>query len=518
MPGRVLLEPHGPLPRSVLWDLQRRAYETVGVAGWQAGVVPQYATTNPRFAASYAEVLEGFLRDCRHRADHDPTEPIHVVELGAGPGRFGYHLLTALLDRRHHSRLRDVPIRYVLTDLAEANVDFWLAHPHFAPLLDAGLLDVARFDAVADDALELRVSGTVLGAGSLANPAAVVANYLFDSIPQDAFRVVDGDLVALHVAATSSQAEPDLDDPELMARIELSYEPAPLDIDSLGPGAAAVLDGYRRLGDTGPLLFPTAALRCLDRLADVCGRRMLLLSGDKGFADGEELRAADDPEVVAHGPAFSLTVDFGAIGAWFEQQGGCRLQVGRPSRLHVSAGLLGFDDAAAIETVGAYRRSIIEQDPIDFFTTVLDRDEPETEIDRVLALVRLAGGDADALLRHLPALTGRMDELEPTERAELARVLRLVWDRSFPIGEDVDLPYFLSRAFFELGDLPSAIEMLHHSIEIYGPTGWTLYNLAQCLLAAGDPAGADAAAAGAEAFAETAAEAAALRATLDLAP
>ena len=491
---RVQLEPYGPLSESMLWALQRRAYEGFGVVGWQAGVVPQYATTNLRFASSYATVLLGFLRDCRHRADHDPTEPIHIVELGAGPGRFGYHLLTELLDQRHHSRLRDVPIRYVLTDLADANVEFWLAHPHLAPLLDAGLLDVARFDAVADTTLELRRSGEVLTAGSLANPVAVIANYLFDSIPQDSFRVDGGELVALHAAATAPEAEADLDDPDLMSSVQLSFEDAPLDVDALDPAVAAVLDGYRQLGDSGPLLFPTSALRCLERLADLGGDRMLLLAGDKGFTDLAELGRSDEPEVVAHGTAFSLTVDLNAIGAWFEHRGGLRMQLDRPSRLHVSAGLIGFDEDGATETVGAYRRAIVEQDPIDFYTTVLEREEPETDVDRVLALLRLSGGDADVLLRHLPGLAGRMADLEDEERTELTRVLAMVWDRYFPIGEDVDLPYFLSRSFFELGDVPAAIQLLHESIEVYGPTGWTLFNLAQCLLAAGETEAADAAA------------------------
>ena len=71
-------------------------------------------------------------------------------------------------------------------------------------------------------------------------------------------------------------------------------------------------------------------------------------------------------------------------------------------------------------------------------------------------------------------------------RRELDRVLHLVWDRYYPVSESMDLAYYLSYAFHELGDLPTAIEMLRHSLEIYGPTGWTLYNLAQCLQEMGD--------------------------------
>jgi hypothetical protein len=483
---RFVLEPHGPLSQSLVWALQRNAYELRGPLGWSSGQVPDYATTNPHFVGAYATVLMGYLRDCQARPDFDPAEPITIVEIGAGPGKFGFRLVTELLARRDRSRLRDVAIRYVLTDLAESNVEFWLEHPRLVPLIEAGVVDVARFDLAADEAIELRTSGTTLGPGSAANAGAVVANYVFDSIPQDLFHIIGGEVFEQHAAATSDQAEPDLTDPALVRRVEMSYRDAPVDPRSLDAVTHAILDRHRRRAEEVTLLLPTAALRCLGRMATWWDDRMLLVSADKAYASEDEQASQDEPEVEYHGDAFSMMVDFRTITDWFVEQGGRALLVERPVRLNVSAALLGFDEESAIETTGAFHLAVHEGDPSDFYTTVLEGAKHDVDISRFLSLVRMTGGDNVVFLTHLPMIGEEIRSIDEDGRRELDRVLRMVWDRYYPMGESMDLAYYLSYAFHELGDLPSAIEMLHHSLEIYGPTGWTLYNLAQCLQEMGD--------------------------------
>ena len=82
MSDRFPLEPPGPLSQSMVWTLQRNAYETRGPEGWSSGEVPDYATTNPYFVSAYAAVLLGYLRDCQQRPDFDPTEPVPVKPTG----------------------------------------------------------------------------------------------------------------------------------------------------------------------------------------------------------------------------------------------------------------------------------------------------------------------------------------------------------------------------------------------------------------------------------------------------
>jgi len=95
-----------------------------------------------------------------------------------------------------------VKFHYVMTDLADKSIGYWKRNGYFDRFVNEGLLEFARFDASRDHSLTLQPSGTVISANSLANPLIVIANYILDSLPGDAFRVHNGDLqeVLLNVA------------------------------------------------------------------------------------------------------------------------------------------------------------------------------------------------------------------------------------------------------------------------------------------------------------------------------
>src|SRR5262245_35207478 len=92
--ARFPLETVCRLSRSVLWGLQPRFYERQGMAAWSEGIVPHHVTCNPYLARAYARVVLGFVRDWRDRLD--PSQPVYIVELGAGSGRLAFHLLRQL--------------------------------------------------------------------------------------------------------------------------------------------------------------------------------------------------------------------------------------------------------------------------------------------------------------------------------------------------------------------------------------------------------------------------------------
>src|SRR6185312_7239793 len=102
------------------------------------------------------------------------------------------------------------------------------------PALADERLDFARFDIGGDRALALRRRGIELE--RVTNPLVVIANYVFDSVPADAFAVSDG---ALEECLVSVHGD-----------MELSYSRAPAtaygddDLDAL-------LEHYRgALSDT----------------------------------------------------------------------------------------------------------------------------------------------------------------------------------------------------------------------------------------------------------------------------
>src|SRR5215831_2375363 len=92
-PPMYPLESDFPLSTSMVWRLQRTFYSDQGVAAWSQSNVPQSVTTSPNIARAYARVALGFLRDLAPALDL--SQPVYIVELGAGSGRFAYRFLKA---------------------------------------------------------------------------------------------------------------------------------------------------------------------------------------------------------------------------------------------------------------------------------------------------------------------------------------------------------------------------------------------------------------------------------------
>src|SRR5262249_55039171 len=153
---------------------------------------------NPYVARAYAQVLFGWLRDMvaisapGQTLPLDPSQPVYIVELGAGSGRLAYHFLKAFFGFYGESVLKHVPVKYIMTDFSQATLDAWQSQPQLQPWVEAGRLDFARFEAGQDQSLTLIQGGETLAAETLKNPLAVVANYFFDSLPQDAFYLEEG--------------------------------------------------------------------------------------------------------------------------------------------------------------------------------------------------------------------------------------------------------------------------------------------------------------------------------------
>ena len=298
-----------------------------------------------------------FLRDGLEpnaAAPIDPTQPLYLVELGAGPGRFAFHFLKQFLRLLDQAGLGSLPFKYVMTDFVGPTIDFWSRHPQLKPFVERGILDFAHFDASQPQPLRLLHSAALLDQGALANPLVLVANYFFDAVPQDVFYLHQGKLHEGRVTVTSAQAEPNLEDPTLLSRVVVGYDHQLLAADPYEDGAFnRILNEYsQRLGDT-TILFPFAALQCVRFFRGLSGDRLLVLAADKGFHWEEDLLRWGEPQMAIHDGCFSLPLNFHAMGQYILQQGGQVLQTPHhhPS-LDILAFLLGRPAPGYRETTG----------------------------------------------------------------------------------------------------------------------------------------------------------------------
>lgn len=315
-------------------------YDRKGPESWSQGIVPHFITCNTFIGRCYAKVLHGFIRDCYRSSINshmkfNENEPLYIIELGAGSGKFSFFMLKALAEMKDNCDFPYSKIVYIMTDFTQNNFDFWSNHPSLKPYFDSGHLDAAIFDAVSDTEIKCWKSGKVLNMSTSSsssstsisqNPVVIVANYLFDTLYHDIFQVSDGEIKEGLVSVGSKQNEvADPLNPDIINRLDNLYQYRSIDpytyyTNEEGDEVhlARILNWYKEYykssTEGASLLFPIGALRALRRLRNLSSQgRVLVISGDKGNNNPEQFLGLSDPHIAVHG-SFSLMVNYHAIG------------------------------------------------------------------------------------------------------------------------------------------------------------------------------------------------------------
>lgn len=485
--GRMVAVEDGVrLSESALWALQRAFFARQDPGAWSRGRVPSYVTTNAFIARAAARVVGGFLDDAAagRLGPVDEAAPLHVLELGAGSGRFAYGVLRGLEDRDASGRGGGPAARYVISDFDPAPVQALRRHPRLQPFVKAGRLDFAVVDAEAPGPIALLESGETLDAGRGGNPLAVLANYVLDGIRTDAFEVRRG---TLHESRVRLQCPPGLDpeDPASLPQLAISFRralagPSPYgeaDLDGLLAGLAA------RLPD-GHFLFPAAAIRLLRHLRSLGRGRLLFLAADRGHVHEDALRGLDPPRPMRHG-SISLDVNFHALAEHARASGGTPLlPAHHPTHLATVGLLWGCARPGAGRTGEAYREHFEAGGPEDLFLLqeTLERRTRGLGVERGLAWLRLSAWDPEVFLTCAPTFLDHVDHAEPTVRADLLDAARRVREAYFPLGGDRDVPLALAEMFQGLDALPEAVAQCGESLRLHGRNAENLHRLATCLV------------------------------------
>jgi hypothetical protein len=454
-----------PLSQSRLWDLQRAYYEERATGAFAA--IPHQVVDNPFVAEAYARVVLGFLRDCA-RGGLEPSEPLYIVELGAGAGRFAHGFVRELGARLATLPLQLPPFVYVMTDLAESTLEDWAANA----ALEDERLDFARFDVAADATLTLRRRGIELT--QLTNPLVVIANYLFDSVPADAFAVGADTIEECLVSVTGDD----------VASMELAYTTGPVAVVVRGDrDLDALLEHYRTNLSHTVVTVPRAAIECLGRLRRLAGDRLLVLAGDKAHSTEEALGYRTEPELRRHDGAFSLMVNFHALGWYAQRQGGEALSAGdRHETVDVGAFLFGGPPGGYAETRLAYDDAIERFSPDDLLALAegVERAAGQLSVTELVALLRLSGWDAFTLLGVVDALRELAADADPAVQEDLRHALYETYDRHYSVPGEGDLPFAIGLLLFEMEDYEDALEFFEASLEQHGPDPATEQNIALC--------------------------------------
>lgn len=488
-PPEVLREHvDGPirLSESALWRLVREYYATRGPQAWGDAGVPYVITNTTYLARSVARVVAGFLDDLEGGRQRPAADPVYVIELGAGSGRFGYRFLH-WLRRTVTAPLSPTPsVCHVLTDFNEDMIDHWSTHPRLAPLIAEGLVDVARFDVERDSTIHLRHRGISLEPGRPQQAMVILANYVLDSLPADVFAKssdgIDECLVAL------SRPPPEADAPGGMEDLVLDWTRtgAPVAYYEDPEIDTALADCAAHLAE-GIFSFPVAAMRGLSRLYGLADS-VLLLAADKGYTQWTQLEGRGYPELARHG-SVSLMVNFCALRSFNERRGGVTLSSARYTQRLPIEGFIATNEAAMFPaTRHAYAEAVDEDHPDDVYRLWQSCRSGlgDWTAEQLLHLLRASSWDSDVALSCLPHLTERAAGAHDALVDELEEMADEVWALSYPINESADLAFDLGKLLLAAGRARGALLFFSRSVDLRGPTAATSYHMAVCCRSLGD--------------------------------
>lgn len=434
-----------------IWNIQRNYYEEEGTRAWVNDQVPQYITSNPMIATSYAEMIFGLLQD---RANQEySSEPVMIVEIGAGTGRFAYHVLSELCRLRDYSGISLPSFQYIMTDLVIHNVLAWKEHPALQSFIAEGLLDFARFDAVHDTALNLVVSDATIRERDLKQPLIIIANYFFDSIPQELIYVGDGRIYEADVFVEYPEHMDSLKPSELLDQISLHYEhrPAPEYEQETYPYRDVIAIYQEQLEDSH-ILFPVAGITCLERLNRLSQAGFLLITADKGDHLIDNWKFAEPPELILHG-SFSLTANYHAIQHVFEQRGATALFPPHHYK-NINVGcILNMDKPMDyFNTRLAYRRFIERFGPDEFFSMKIwvDRNLDNMGLQQILSFWRLGGYDAEFFIQSTERISSLLPDANDEEMQDILRGIQLMWSSYYVMEQRYDLALDAGLLLFEM--------------------------------------------------------------------
>lgn len=498
MPGKFL-ERDVPLSQSLIWRANSRHYAERGLKSWTEDFIPQFITNNPFIAESYARLVNSFLLDCSQCAATppgkiSPSNPLRILELGAGLGKFSYLLLKHLAALLHARGIPLTAVSYCMTDCSETLIDSWRANSFLAEFVQQGVLQFASLDA--NERIQTRfLAGE--GSGPEQNgrgPLVVIANYFFDSLPQDVFRIKQGHISERLQTTGYPETDHASDTHPSLANLQFEYIDRPLIADHyLDASWNRILETYRTEIADATILFPTQVFRELQSIREFTPSGLLVLASDKGFTRTENLpQLPDEPRFEFHSAnCFSTMVNFDAIAKFFRFSGGTALLPSRnSSRLHTCAFLQGPSAAqfpAVVSTYAEINNGFLVDDLfglLDWLNAHLE----ELTVAQALSLLRLTRWDTTTFIRLFPVLVRQIRNVT-AEREDLRGAIAATWENQFSLTATDDvLAFYCGVLLLELRFLKEALAMFRKSKIALGPSAATSYNLGLCAIGLSQPA------------------------------
>jgi tetratricopeptide (TPR) repeat protein len=485
--SRVVLEKNAQFSKSLLWEAQRKYFDEAGVNAW-SGAVPFYITSNPLIADSYAQVLIRWVQDLLTHHQADPHSPFYIFELGTGSGRFSFMTLRRLMELQRALKI-SAKIVYVMTDFTASNLSFWESHEKLIPFVDKGELDFAIYDMEKDIEIHLIKAGKILKPKDIKNPIALIGNYIFDTVSDDAFYVENGQLYESLISVD--------------AATDNVHEGMPIKLENLGchftrqpilgnyyedPVWNKALESYLGAVKKGGFLLPVGGFKSLDMFRALSNNRLLLISTDKGYAFPYEIEGREDAKLVFHG-SFSMTVNFHGIGEYFKAlKGDVAFQDSRDS-IKTCVYVMGQNFDALPEVKLAIADHIQGFGPGDYFSlhrNLREMKDPPISMTTLLAQMALCHWDPYVLSCFISRVLTELSKSPKPIIFGFAEGAKKILENIYMMPGVDDYYFNVGLLYHTAEEYSPAIDCYLKSLKTHGEKFATYYNLALCLYMAGD--------------------------------
>lgn len=466
---------------SLIWKLNRDFYEEQGINAWSENIVPHHMTSNSYVGKTYAELIFAFLKDLALKGIKN--EIVYILELGAGHGRLGFHIIKHL--KKLTSQLtKQIPsFCYVLSDIAENNLSFFSKHDQLREYFEEGILDISYFDALESDKLYLQKSKKTIRPNDLNQPIVVIANYFFDTIPSELFFIHNKTISDCSISIKTNENLKELGIERLIKNMDITYHKSisssPIFHDSI---LDEILEGYRNLKEDTYIFFPKKAIECLSTIKSFSKEGLVLLTMDKGSHELHNLKNKKEPDLVTHG-SFSLWVNYHAFSEFCKKKGG-KVLFPKFSNFHLEIGclLLLRESNTYKQTDLTYNKVVNDFGPDDFNSIkhIAYSNISRLNIVELIAIYRLSSYDSTIFINLLPRLKQVKQKITFNQRKRLAQTMHCVWNMYFYINEQLDLSYEIGGLFYDLGFYSEALDYFNHSVNSFGEKIDVTYNQALC--------------------------------------
>lgn len=483
------LEENKRFSESILWKLQEEAYSEFGPEAWIAQGVPFYLTSNPHFVRQNAQVAIAYVHDCiRNKLIHR-EEPFYIFDLGAGSGRFGYLFLKDFFSAIHQLYGSKLKVCYVMTDVIRANLDFLRNHPPLRPFIEEGTLDFAYFKHDQQAPLKLLIADQTLE--TLANPAIIIGNYFFDTIPQDFFRVHEGKLEEGRVSVYVDKTADAKDRADTIRHLHTHYFYAPLmdpgNYYQQDPEMNRLLIEYMERFDGCSFLFPLGAFQSIDFFNGLTKGKFLLLAGDQGLASERQMHKFTEPKIDKHG-SFSLSVCYVAIADYIRNLGGFGLLTTFSDPLFVViSAVLGEGEYR--ETRLAFDRNVDNFEPKDYWklTGFFEKHLDDLSLEQLVLVLKFGLWDPVNFYTFFGHLRRKLPEATADEKLDLKLIAGRIYQQFYPIStEEGGLLINLGVLCFEISEYVEALRYFEKALELMGESAQIYKNISACYSKMGD--------------------------------